>query len=169
MKDKAMLMMDMPNTCRDCPFLDDNGDYPMCIATHEIRGYNFRISELKMNKCPLKELPKDSVVLTKAEKQKLLHEMYEQGRFDALADIEKEGKVVLAKEEYKKLCHLAYFGYDDAYEKGGQDTAKDILNGLECFFWETAINDTKNFDLYQNLYRDIKDIFKNKYGVTKEN
>lgn len=67
MEDKAMLIMDMPNACRDCPFLDDDGDYPKCIATHEIRGYNFRISELKMNKCPLKELPKDSIVLSREE------------------------------------------------------------------------------------------------------
>ena len=59
--------------------------------------------------------------------------------------------------------------FDEGYKQGSQETAKDILNGLECFFWETAINDTKNFDLYQSLYRDIKDIFKNKYGVTKEN
>lgn len=59
--------------------------------------------------------------------------------------------------------------YDAGYKQGSQETAKDILNGLECFFWETAINDTKYFDLYEGLYRDIKDIFKNKYGVTKEN
>lgn len=59
--------------------------------------------------------------------------------------------------------------FDEGYKQGSQETAKDILNGLECFFWETAINDTKNFDLYESLYRDIKYIFKNKYGVTKEN
>ena len=37
------------------------------------------------------------------EKQKLLKEMYEQGRFDAIADLEKEGKVVINKEEYENL------------------------------------------------------------------
>lgn len=47
-----------------------------------------------------KVLPEDSIILTKAEKEKLLHEMYEQGRFDAIADLEKEGKVVLSKEDY---------------------------------------------------------------------
>lgn len=41
----------------------------------------------------------DSVVLNKTEKQKLLKGIYEQGKFDALADLEKNGKVVLTKEE----------------------------------------------------------------------
>lgn len=77
-----------------------------------------------------------------------------------------------AKCQYKLRCEECCYNEKDIgelirFEK--QLMAKDILNGLECFFWEAAINDTKNFDLYQNLYRDIKDIFKNKYGVTKEN
>lgn len=60
--------------------------------------------------------------------------------------------------------------FDEGYKQGSQETAKDILNGLEWFFWENAINDTKYFDFYENLYRDIKDIFKNKYGIDiKEN
>ena len=59
--------------------------------------------------------------------------------------------------------------FDEGYKQGSQETAKDILNGLECFLWEKAINDTKFFEFYANLYRDIKDIFKNKYGIIKEN
>ena len=59
--------------------------------------------------------------------------------------------------------------FDEGYKQGCQETAKDILNGLECFLWEKAINDTKYFDLYEDLYRSIKEHFKNKYGVTKEN
>ena len=56
------------------------------------------------------KVDENSVVLTKAEKQKLLHEMYEQGRFDALADLDKEGKVVLTKEEYDRLSYFAFKG-----------------------------------------------------------
>ena len=41
--------------------------YPFCTVTGERRGYNFRTSELKMDKCPLKEFPKDSVVLSEEE------------------------------------------------------------------------------------------------------
>ena len=59
--------------------------------------------------------------------------------------------------------------FNEGYKQGSQETAKDILNGLECFFWETAINDTKHFKFYENLYKSIKEIFKNKYGITKEN
>ena len=33
------------------------------------------------------------------DRRKLLHEMYEQGRFDAIADLEKEGKVVVSKDK----------------------------------------------------------------------
>ena len=40
--------------------------------------------------------------------------------------------VVLSKENYDKLCHLAYFGYDDYYEKGSKETAEKILNELYC-------------------------------------
>ena len=49
-----------------------------------------------------RKLSKDSVVLSKSEKQKLLKEMYEQGKFDALADLEKDGKVVLTREELEE-------------------------------------------------------------------
>ena len=58
--------------------------------------------------------------------------------------------------------------YNEGYKQGVKEFAKDILNGLECFFWETAINDTKYFDLYEGLYKSIKEHIKNKYGVTKE-
>ena len=50
-----------------------------------------------------RKISQGSVVLTKVEKQKLLKEMYEQGRFDAIADLDKEGKVVLPREEYERL------------------------------------------------------------------
>lgn len=122
------------------------------------------------------KVDKDSVVLTKTEKEKLLHEMYEQGRFDALADLDKNGKVVLSHDEFcsmiktdKEATEYGQQCWNNGKTQGIQETAKDILNGLECFFWETAINDTKNFDLCQSLYRSIKEHIKNKYGVTKEN
>lgn len=49
------------------------------------------------------KIPEGSVVLTEEGKQKLLHEMYEQGKFDALADLENDGKVILTKDEYESL------------------------------------------------------------------
>lgn len=59
--------------------------------------------------------------------------------------------------------------FDEGYNQGSQETAKDILNGLEWFFWETAINDTKYFDFYESLYKSIKELINNKYEITKEN
>ena len=56
---KAVLVIDMPNCCDECFALDDRFDYPMCLITHEQKGYNFRTIEQKMNKCPLKQLPEE--------------------------------------------------------------------------------------------------------------
>ena len=56
--DKAILVIDMPSCCDECRFLDDNYDYPNCIVTGETRGYTFRTREQKMNKCPLKPVPR---------------------------------------------------------------------------------------------------------------
>jgi hypothetical protein len=41
-----------------------------------------------------------------------------------------EGSVVLSKEEYEKLCHLAYFGYEDVKEQARKETAMEILKWL---------------------------------------
>lgn len=54
---KAVLVMDMPECCDKCFMLDDSGDYPMCRFTQEVRGYNFRTRERKMDRCPLKPMP----------------------------------------------------------------------------------------------------------------
>lgn len=55
---KTILIMDMPTCCDECFALDDNGDYPICRITQEQRGYTFNIRTRKMDKCPLKEMPK---------------------------------------------------------------------------------------------------------------
>ena len=53
---KAILIIDMPSCCDECFALDDNGDYPFCLITHEQRGYTFRIREQRMPKYPLKPI-----------------------------------------------------------------------------------------------------------------
>ena len=47
--------MDMPSCCANCPLFDDRWDYPTCYITQESRGYNFKIHEKRMPKCPLRE------------------------------------------------------------------------------------------------------------------
>ena len=49
--------MEMPTSCDMCWALDDYGDYPRCRITEEQRGYNFRIREKRMDKCPLVPIP----------------------------------------------------------------------------------------------------------------
>ena len=55
--DKAILVIDMPECCDECRFLNDSHDYPECIVTGETKGYTFRIREQKMDRCPLKPAP----------------------------------------------------------------------------------------------------------------
>lgn len=55
---KAILVIDMPECCSECKFLNDNYDYPECIITGETMGYTFRAREQKMDKCPLKPVPR---------------------------------------------------------------------------------------------------------------
>lgn len=47
--------MEMPTYCSECFALDDRGDYPSCLITHESRGYNFDIFTKRMDSCPLKD------------------------------------------------------------------------------------------------------------------
>ena len=51
----------MPLCCADCPMYDDRWDYPTCYVTDESRGYNFKIYEKRMPKCPLKEIKENDV------------------------------------------------------------------------------------------------------------
>lgn len=164
----------------NCKYLDAGMDGMLCS-----RSLCTTCIEFNGKKCDY------YISKNKPKKEKLLHEMYEQGRFDAIVDLEKNN-VVIPKDEYRYIKDMAnrfdpfwfcaFGGCEGAckeckdtcemsiFVKERQKTAKDILNGLECFFWETAINDTKFFDLYQNLYLSIKEHIKNKYGVdAKEN
>lgn len=61
-------------------------------------------------------IPEGSVVLTK-------------GQYIVLP----ENTVVLTKEEHEKLCHLAYFGYEDVKEQVRKETLEKIkLIPIEC-------------------------------------
>lgn len=47
--------MEMPTSCSECFALNDNGDYPYCLISHESRGYNFDTLTRRMGSCPLKD------------------------------------------------------------------------------------------------------------------
>ena len=51
----VLIDMDMPECCYDCPFYDDNGDYPTCSVNGHSRGYKFKVLEKRMSDCPLHE------------------------------------------------------------------------------------------------------------------
>lgn len=48
--------MEMPKSCSDCRFYDDNHDYPTCIVTGYSRGYNWSPFNQRMPDCPLVEI-----------------------------------------------------------------------------------------------------------------
>lgn len=107
----------------------------------------------------------------KEEKQKLLKEMYEQGKFDAIADLEKEGKVVISKNEYesftklsiydKPVKHRIYEFINDMKERTRKETAREILKPL--------YEDCKD-DSYGQVVLDFSNIesLARKYGVELE-
>lgn len=77
-------------------FFEDTSCQSIAIATKLLKHYQPKIN-------------KDKIIISKEEKQKLLKEMYEQGRFDALADLDKEGKIVITRQEYTELQEEIHF------------------------------------------------------------
>lgn len=123
-----------------------------------------------------RKISQGSVVLTKVEKQKLLKEMYEQGRFDAIADLDKEGKVVLTreeKEEYESLIKLliydkpmknrVYEVIKDIKQQTRKETAEKILNELLDFVngWFEDVEDNDFGVEFNRISKDLAE----KYGV----
>lgn len=90
--------MKMPACCNECPFLDDNGDYPYCLVLQSSRGYTFSTRTRRFPNCPLIDQDKED------EKHRILLEQYD----TALA---------LLKEYQKKLVELKD-ELNDVYEKG---------------------------------------------------
>jgi hypothetical protein len=76
-----------------------------------------------------RKIPDGVVVLTES-KEELLHEMYEQGKFDAMADLEKDGKVVLTREEYDGLKLIAS-NYGKAIKETEIKTAEKFAERLK--------------------------------------
>lgn len=82
---KATLVIDMPSCCNECFALDDNGDYPYCIITGEVRGYTFRAREQKMDKCPLKEFPRKKFIYLNFDDE--INSSYKKGWNDCIDEM----------------------------------------------------------------------------------
>lgn len=99
--------------------------------------YSNTMAEILIEK-GYRKIDKGSIVLSKEEynkKKKHLQNVLELSSFqfeNVVKENEKlkeqlKDKKLLTEENYNKLCHLAYFGYDDAYEKGCKETAEKFL------------------------------------------
>ena len=91
--------MKMPETCADCFALDEYGDYPVCRLTGEQRGYNFRIHENRMDRCPLVEVPPHGDLINK----EVLYNKTAEWEAQALAQLDKLNGIPfdeMEKEEY---------------------------------------------------------------------
>lgn len=140
----------------DCKHIECNMDGCYCKAGHGY-SYGWCVIPYKRKTCKYFERePKSEtikineieVMISKEEKQNLLKEMYEQGRFDAIADLEKEGKVVISKEEYKELYN------------------NDLLNKKLKERKETAREIYEQLQGHGTTY--VKKWIKEKYGVDTE-
>ena len=98
---------------------------------------------IKAKKCYEIAVPKDYIVISKTEKEKLLHEIYEQGRFDAIADLEKEGKVVMSREEYETWFKK------DGYFLGYRDGENSAVN-----YYETLALPSKEMETAEKIYKE---------------
>lgn len=80
-------------------------DLTNIIDSFHIRTYSNAkaVAKFLVEKYNYRKINEDEVVISKKEKQKLLKEMYKQGRFDAIADLEKDYKVVLSKEKLESF------------------------------------------------------------------
>lgn len=127
----------------------------------------------------------NEIVISKKDKQKLLHEMYEQGRFDALADLDKSGKVVISKKElnkkyvsvemyelakafhdekcaeFEKLCYN-YYKLRSKINDNNEKIASDIANLIAKERKETAEKILKSL---MDKYIKREDFNDNGYGA----
>ena len=72
--------VEIPTCCDDCFALDDSGDYPHCLISHDQRGYTFRTDIRTMPSCPLVEVPPHGRLIDADAYHKEIRERYESAR-----------------------------------------------------------------------------------------
>ena len=108
--------------------------FPNCITCDRhcgIRGCYNRDRAKVLYEHGYRKINENEVVISKEEKQKLLKEMYEQGKFDALADLEKDYKVVISKEQMQKIAGDYAKDCLTFYEQARKETAREIYEQLQ--------------------------------------
>lgn len=84
----------------------------------------YEVAELIYN-INYRKVPKDALVLTKQEKQNLLHDMYEQGKFDAIALLTNGSMQSKVESFMKDLLHKI-----DGYLAKGENYCGSLAAGL---------------------------------------
>lgn len=74
-----------------------------------------------------------------------------------------EGEIVVKESEYEKLCHLAYFGYEDVK----QETVREILQEVYDTFAKKVENGLPN-RLYDDFTSQVVKIIANRHGIELE-
>ena len=101
----ATIMCNNEISCADCFSAYEKNVWKTKIKDKAKHCEIYRYAQNLVKK-GYRKITENEVVISKEEKQKLLKEMYNQGKFDAIADLEKDGKVVISKEEYASLKHF---------------------------------------------------------------
>lgn len=106
-----------------------------------------------------RKISENEVVISKEEKQKLFKEMYEQGRFDAIADLEKDYKVVISKgtlerlfteEEVEKLKEYARNQAVKEFAEKFHDNANK-----ESLAWEYAVGFERAIKIFDETLKEV--------------
>ena len=160
----------------------DNNPYKKAITTFKERvslaeEYEAFIKKSKKGKFKIKDCPltvitfmvlkgyhkiKDNeVVISKEEKQKLLKEMYEQGKFDAIADLEKEGKVVIGKEELESMVNAKMKCISDMAIIARKETAEKILKEIRGYYPCSK----ENCEKYESFIIELCEDLAKEFGV----
>lgn len=106
-----------------------------------------------------RKVPEGAVVLTQDEKKKLLHEMYEQGKFDAIAELQMDGKVVMRGGE---LTGRLGVEWSKGYAQARKETTKEFTKTLISLLWEEEKGETITI---KDLHSVIRSVAKLQYGV----
>lgn len=105
------------------------------------------------------------IFVSKQGKQNLVHGMYEQGKFDAIAKLQMEGKIVIDTDEYKQLkqhANKVLALVQEVVTNARKETAKDFIFKVESYL---GYNDDNETFTKKELLLILAEVAKEQYGV----
>ena len=111
------------------------------------------------------------IMLSREEYEKLLaRPLKAMGDF-VISKIKNKDYELVKKENYDKLCHLAYFGYDDVKEQSRKETTEDVIKKFisEIEFHGIATMDGIGLEYLKISSLGLREIAREQFGVEVDN